>query len=43
VRRHAGSPYEGRSYCYTLKKRVKPFVRNKKGVIGGFELPQGLL
>jgi hypothetical protein len=35
VRRHVGSPYEARSYCYTLKKRVKPFVRNGKGVIGG--------
>jgi hypothetical protein len=26
-----------------LKKHVKPFVRNEKGVIGVFELPQGLL
>jgi hypothetical protein len=43
VRRHAGSPYEARSYCYTLKKRVKPFVKNEKGVIGVFELPEGLL
>jgi hypothetical protein len=35
VRRHAGGPYEVRSYCYTFEKRVKPSVRNGKGVIGG--------
>jgi hypothetical protein len=43
VRRHAGGPYEARSYCYTLEKCVKPFVRDGKGVIGLFERPQGLL
>jgi hypothetical protein len=40
VQRHARGPYEGRSYCYTLEKRVKPFVRNEKGVIGVFEHPR---
>jgi hypothetical protein len=43
VRRHAGGPYKARSYCYTLEKRVKLFVRNEKGVIGVIEYPQGLL
>jgi hypothetical protein len=43
VQRHAGSLYQARSYCYTLKKRVKPIVKNGKGVIGVFERPQGLL
>jgi hypothetical protein len=43
VQRHAGRPYEARSYCYALQKRVKPFVRNGKGVIGLFDRPQGLL
>jgi hypothetical protein len=43
VRRHAGRPYEVRSYRYALQKRVKPFVRNGKGVIGLFGRPQGLL
>jgi hypothetical protein len=41
VRRHAGSLHEARSYCYALQKRVKPFVRNGKGVIGLFDRPQG--
>jgi hypothetical protein len=43
VRRHAGRPYEAGSYCYALQKRVKPFVRNGKGVIGLFDHAQGLL
>jgi hypothetical protein len=43
VQRHAGGPYEARSYCYTLEKRVEPFVGNEKGVIGVIEYPQGLL
>jgi hypothetical protein len=30
VRRHAGGLYEARSYCYSLVKRVKPFVKNVK-------------
>jgi hypothetical protein len=33
VRRHAEGLYDARSYCYTLVKRLKPFVRNEKGVI----------
>jgi hypothetical protein len=33
VRRHAGGLYDAGSYCYALVKRVKPFVRNGKGVI----------
>jgi hypothetical protein len=33
VRRHAGGLYDARSYYYALVKRVKPFVKNGKGVI----------
>jgi hypothetical protein len=33
VRRHVGGLYDVGSYCCTLVKRVKPFVRNGKGVI----------
>jgi hypothetical protein len=33
VRRHAGGLYDAGSYCYALVKRVKPFVKNEKGVI----------
>jgi hypothetical protein len=33
VRRHAGGLYDAGSYCYTLVKCLKPFVRNEKGVI----------
>jgi hypothetical protein len=33
VRRHAGGLYDAGSYCYTLVKCLKPFVRNGKGVI----------
>jgi hypothetical protein len=41
VRRHAGGLYEVGSYCYTLVKCVKPFVRNGKGVIGVNDHTQG--
>jgi hypothetical protein len=41
VRRHAGGLYEAGSYCYTLVKCVKTFVRNKKGVIGVNDHTQG--
>jgi hypothetical protein len=41
VRRHAGGLYEAGSYCYTLVKCVKPFVRNGKGVIGVNDHTQG--
>jgi hypothetical protein len=30
VRRHAGGLYDAGSYCYTLVKCLKPFVRNRK-------------
>jgi hypothetical protein len=33
VRRHDGGLYDAGSYCYTLVKCLKPFVRNGKGVI----------
>jgi hypothetical protein len=33
VRRHTGALYDAGSYCYALVKCVKPFVRNRKGVI----------
>jgi hypothetical protein len=33
VRRHAGGLYDAGSYCCALVKRVKPIVRNGKGVI----------
>jgi hypothetical protein len=33
VRRHAGGLYDAESYCCTLVKCLKPFVRNGKGVI----------
>jgi hypothetical protein len=33
VRRHAGGLYNAGSYCYTLVKCLKLFVRNRKGVI----------
>jgi hypothetical protein len=41
VRRHAGGLYEAGSYCYTLVKCVKSFVRNGKGVIGVNNHTQG--
>jgi hypothetical protein len=33
VRRQAGGMYDAGSYCYTLVKCLKLFVRNGKGVI----------
>jgi hypothetical protein len=41
VRRHAGGLYNAGSYCYTLVKCLKPFVRNRKGVIGADDHAQG--
>jgi hypothetical protein len=41
VRRHAGGLYDARSYCYTLVKCLKPFVRNGKGVIEADDHAQG--
>jgi hypothetical protein len=41
VRRHAGGLYDSRSYCYTLVKCLKPFVRNGKGVIEADDHAQG--
>jgi hypothetical protein len=33
VRRRAGGLYDAGTYCYTLVKCLKPFVKNGKGVI----------
>jgi hypothetical protein len=41
VRRHAGGLYDAGSYCYTLVKCLKPFVRNEKGVIEANDHAQG--
>jgi hypothetical protein len=41
VRRHAGGLYDAGSYCYTLVKCLKPFVRNGKGVIEADDHAQG--
>jgi hypothetical protein len=41
VRRHAGGLYDVGSYCYTLVKCLKPFVRNGKGVIEVDDHAQG--
>jgi hypothetical protein len=41
VRRHAGGLYDAGSYCYTLVKCLKPFVRNRKGVIEANDYTQG--
>jgi hypothetical protein len=41
VRRHAGGLYDAGSYCYTLVKCLKPFVRNGKCVIGADDHAQG--
>jgi hypothetical protein len=41
VRRHAGGLYDAGSYCYTLVKCLKPFVRNGKGVIEANDYAQG--
>jgi hypothetical protein len=43
VRRHAGGLYDAGSYCYTLVKCLKPFVRNGKGVIEADDHAQGSL
>jgi hypothetical protein len=41
VRRHAGGLYDAGSYSYTLVKCLKPFVRNRKGVIEANDYTQG--
>jgi hypothetical protein len=41
VRRHAGGFYDVGSYCYTLVKCLKPFVRNGKRVIEANDHAQG--
>jgi hypothetical protein len=41
VRRHARGLYDAGSYCYTLVKCLKPFVRNGKGVIEADDHAQG--
>jgi hypothetical protein len=41
VRRHAGGLYDAGTYCYTLVKCLKPFVRNGKGVIEANDYTQG--
>jgi hypothetical protein len=42
VLRHAGGLYDAGSYCYTLIKCLKPYVRNGKGVIEVDAYAQGL-
>jgi hypothetical protein len=41
VRRHAGGLYDARTYCYTLVKCLKQFVRDGKGVIEANDYTQG--
>jgi hypothetical protein len=41
VRRHVGGLYDAGTYCYTLVKCLKPFVRNEKGVIEANDYTQG--
>jgi hypothetical protein len=41
VRRHAGGLCDAGSYCYTLVKCLKPFVRNGRGVIEANDHAQG--
>jgi hypothetical protein len=41
VQRHAGGLYDAGSYCYTLVKCLKPFVRNEKGVVEANDHAQG--
>jgi hypothetical protein len=41
VRRHAVGLYDAGTYCYTLVKRLKRFVRNGKGVIEANDYTQG--
>jgi hypothetical protein len=41
VRKHAGGLYDAGTYCYTLVKCLKQFVRNGKGVIEANDYTQG--
>jgi hypothetical protein len=41
VRRHAGGLYDAGTYCYTLVKCLKQFVRDGKGVIEANDYTQG--
>jgi hypothetical protein len=41
VRRHAGGLYDAGSYCYTLVKCLKSFVRNGKVVMEANDYAQG--
>jgi hypothetical protein len=41
IRRHAGGLYDAGTYCYTLVKCLKQFVRNGKGVIEANDYAQG--
>jgi hypothetical protein len=41
VQRHTGGLYDVGSYCYALVKCLKPFVRNRKGVIEADDHAQG--
>jgi hypothetical protein len=41
VRRHAGGLYDAGTYCYTLVKCLKQFVRNGNGVIEANDYTQG--
>jgi hypothetical protein len=41
VRRHTGGLYDAGSYCYTLVKCLKSFIRNGKGVIEVDDHAQG--
>jgi hypothetical protein len=41
VRRHAGGLYDAGTYCYTLVKCLKQFVRSIKGVIEANDYAQG--
>jgi hypothetical protein len=41
VRRHAGGLYDAGTYCYTLVKCLKRFVRNGKGVIEANDYTRG--
>jgi hypothetical protein len=41
VRRHVGGLYDAGTYCYTLVKCLKQFVRNGKGVIEANDYTRG--
>jgi hypothetical protein len=41
VRRHTRGLYDAGSYCYTLVKCLKPFVKKGKGVIEANDYTQG--